>query len=67
MFEDELAIGAIDVRRTFFMSRVGPGDPSATLSDDLLVKVFSTRVGFARATLKQTRAGLRIRVEGDFE
>ncbi len=67
MFEEELAIGAVDVRRTFFSSRVGPGDPSATLEENLLVKVFSTRVGFARVTLKRTRAGVRVRVEGDFE
>lgn len=63
----ELAIGPVDVGTSFFMSRMGMRDPTAKLSENLLVKVFSTRVGVARVTIKRSRAGIRIRVEGDFE
>ncbi len=67
MPDEELALSGLDVRGTFFMSRVGARDPTATLEDNMLVKVFSTRVGFARVTLKRAPKGVRARVDGDFE
>ena len=65
MIEETVALGPVDVGRSMFMSRVGPGDPTATLTETSLVKVFSVGAGVARVTLKKVKGGLRVSVEGD--